>query len=517
MRSSWLRDAGVAACAALALAAAFPKFGAAWLVPFGTAALFLTWQGASWKRAAILAWFSGMIFFAVGYSWIGHTVGSSIGVFGPVLPVAAAAIEAPFFALAGVLAALAYQHLRPQFAPLAAAAIFTGCEWIRSIGVLGSPFDQLGYTQADTPLRALAAYAGTYGVTFVLCCIGAYFADAILRKTWKPFAVALLATIVATASAWVFWPARHTPAPHIPVAAVQGNIAQSLKWKWSAFDLAVGRYTSMSYGTAPHRPKLIVWPETVITTELNRDPYLINQFQQLSTSSHATLVVGSQSWREKLFRPTVQRGRRGRRAQADFDDLGTLYNSLYVFSPKGGYAVYDKRQLVPFAESFPGRAFLSWLPYIGELSGRFSTGRVDGVYPTEALPIAPLICWESGFADLAFAQVRRGAQLLVISTDDAWFGTTSGPYMHAQIAQLRAIESGAYVVRAAATGISGIINPDGSWQRRSAMEKRAIVYGYVGPRLDTVFSHIGPTAVGLAMWILYGILMLTPARRTRGG
>src|SRR5580692_9191839 len=65
MHSSWLRDAGVAACAALALAAAFPKFGAAWLVPFGTAALFLTWQGASWKRAAILAWFSGMIFFTI--------------------------------------------------------------------------------------------------------------------------------------------------------------------------------------------------------------------------------------------------------------------------------------------------------------------------------------------------------------------------------------------------------------------------------------------------------------------
>ena len=170
-----------------------------------------------------------------------------------------------------------------------------------------------------------------------------------------------------------------------------------------------------------------------------------------------------------------------------------------------------------FAEWFPGRAFLSWLPYIGLLNGGLSPGKIDGVFPTRALPIAPLICWESAFADLAHAQLRRGAQLLVVSTDDAWFGATSGPYMHAQIAQLRAIESGTYVVRAAATGVSGIINPDGSWQQRSAMEKQVIVYGKVGPRLDTVFSHIGPVAVGLAMWILYGILMLTPARRTLGG
>ncbi len=71
--------------------------------------------------------------------------------------------------------------------------------------------------------------------------------------------------------------------------------------------------------------------------------------------------------------------------------------------------------------------------------------------------------------------MRQNAQILVISTDDAWFGKTSGPYMHAQIAQLRAIESGAYVVRAAATGISGIIAPDGNWQARTRLEERATV------------------------------------------
>ena len=134
-----------------------------------------------------------------------------------------------------------------------------------------------------------------------------------------------------------------------------------------------------------------------------------------------------------------------------------------------------------------GRSFLSWLPYVAALNGGLTPGRIDGVYKTDALPIGPLICWESAFADLAFEQMRRGAQLLVISTDDAWFGKTSGPYMHAQIAQLRAIETGAYVVRAAATGISGIINPDGSWQARSKDGRRIVVYGKVGQRVNTVF------------------------------
>ena len=488
MSSSRLRDAGIAACAAVALAAAFPKLGAAWIVPFGTAALFWAWQGASWKSAAAIGWFSGMIFFAIGFDWIGHTVASYIGPYGPFLMLGPALVEAPYFALAAVLAAVAYRYARPEFAPLAAAAAFAFAEWLRSVGLLGVPFDQLGYTQAGTPLRAIAAYAGTYGVTFVLCALGAYLADAIRRRVWRPLAVACAALLAIAAGAWLAWPARHLPPPTIEVAAVQGNIAQSLKW--NSLELAVLRYETMTRAAAARRPKLIVWPETVIPTVLDRDPILTNRFAGLAVASHATLVVGSES----------EHGRR-------------LYNSLFVFQPDGTYATYDKRQLVPFAESFPGRRVLSWLPYVGELSGRFGTGRVDAVYPTAALSIAPLICWESAFSDLSYAQIRRGAQLLVVSTDDAWFGTTSGPYMHAQIAQLRAVESGAYVVRAAATGISGVIAPDGSWQRRSRMEEQVVVTGKVGPRAATFFSSIGPVPVALALAALYVAILLGGRKR----
>jgi apolipoprotein N-acyltransferase len=484
-----LRDAGLAAAAAIALAAAFPRFGAAWLVPFGTAILFWLWQGASWKHAAFLGWLAGLIFFAFDFAWVGHTVARYIGIFGPFIAFGPALIEAPFFALAGALAALAYQRVTPNVAPLAASAAFVCCEWLRSIGPIGVPFDQLGYTQADSPLRAIAAYAGTYGITLVLCIIGAYFADALHRRTWRLFAGVAAAIVVTTTLAWIAWPARRIPPPTIPVAAVQGNIAQS--FKWNSLGLAVRRYTAMTRLAGKKHPRLIVWPETVIPTVLDSDPALMARFTKLARDVHATLVAGSLS-----------------------GGPGTLYNALFIFSPDGSHTVYQKRQLVAFAEWFPGRAFLSWLPYIGMLNGGLSPGKIDGVFPTRALPIAPLICWESAFADLAHAQLRRGAQLLVVSTDDAWFGATSGPYMHAQIAQLRAIESGAYVVRAAATGISGIIRPDGTWQARSRLQRRTVVAGKVGPRLDTVFSRIGPTAIGLLLGVLY-VALLVPIHTSR--
>ena len=377
--------------------------------------------------------------------------------------------------------------MQPAVAPLGAALAFTICEWLRSIGVLAAPFDQLGYTQADTPLRAIAAFGGTYSITLVICIVAAYAADAVARRTWKPFAVATVAAAMLSAAAWAFWPARHLARPTIEVAAVQGNIPQSLKW--NALRMATQRYATMTRALKHERPRLVAWPETAIPTELNFDFPLLQRFTALSHALRATIVVGS----------------------IDANPMG-IYNALWILAPDGASQIYHKRQLVPFAEWFPGHAFLSWLPYIGALNGGLTPGSGPLVYKTNALAIAPLICWESAFADLAYEQMRANAQVLVISTDDAWFGNTSGPYMHAQIAQLRAVETGAYVVRAAATGISGIIAPDGRWQARSALERRAVINGRIGPPVRTLFSRVGPTTLALLMIELYAALLFLATR-----
>jgi apolipoprotein N-acyltransferase len=460
-------------------------------VPLGAAALFWAWQGASWTRAALLGFLAGLIFFSLDYAWVGFTVSHYVGAFGPILPIAPALIEAPFFAAAGALAAVAYARSRPSLAPLAAAAAFTLCEWARSVGVLGAPFDQLGYTQADGPLRAIAAYLGTYGITFVLCVLGAYLADAVHRRTWRTLAIAWGTVVAVALVAWIAWPARSLPPPTIRVAAVQGNIAQSMKW--NNLTLAIQRYTTMTRDAIGANPRLIVWPETVITETLNEDPGLMGTISDLAHLGNVTIVAGAQETTGTYRHHNLK-----------------FYDSLYIFAPDGTHVTYRKRQLVPFAEHFPFEKFLSWIPYVGSLSSRMNLGTVDGVYPTTALPIGPLICWESTFSDLAHAQMRNGAKLLVVSTDDAWFGETSGPYMHAQISQLRAIETGAYVVRAAATGISGIIAPDGTWTARSQIDTKQVVMANVGEPVPVPFALIGPMPVVALFAALYVALLLIP-------
>ena len=194
-----------------------------------------------------------------------------------------------------------------------------------------------------------------------------------------------------------------------------------------------------------------------------------------------------------------------------------IYNALYIFAPDGTPISTGSANSWLLPNGFRAGLSSRGCRTSGRSTEVLPAGRIDGVYSTTALSIAPLICWESAFADLAYAQVQRNAQILVVSTDDAWFGTTSGPYMHAQIAQLRAVESGAYVVRAAATGISGIVAPDGKWQTRSRIERQTTVIGRVGRRVPTIFARIGPTRIAFAMIALYALLFLVPRTRAEFG
>jgi apolipoprotein N-acyltransferase len=489
-----VRQVLAAAVGALLLALAFPKVNAAWLAPVGAAALFWAWEGASWKRAFSLGWFTGLIFFTINFWWWSTSIKEEVGVLAYAAVVAGAALEALAIGATGALAALIYGRGLPALAPIGVAAAFAALEWVRSVGLIGVPFGALGYTQADTPLKIFAAFGGTTVVTFVVCLVGAYLADAFRRRTIRSLAVCIGALACALAIAWWNWPARTLPAPRIPVASVQGNIAQSLKWQEGSLERAVARYTTLTEQATTSDPKLIVWPETVIAIRgegLNQDAALLTQFTQLARSANATIVVGSINV-----------------------EGGNYYNSLFFFSPQGLQSIYNKRQLVPFAEFFPGKNFLGWLPYIGQLNGGFSEGNVAGVYPTLAgLSVAPLICWESAFADLAHAQVAQGAGLLVVSTDDAWFGTSSGPYQHAQIAQLRAVESGMYVVRAAATGVSGIIAPDGTWRTQIGLEREGIAQANVAAPVGSVFARIGPLPIALLLMLTYLIVLGIGVRR----
>ncbi len=477
---------------AIAMALAFPKTNAAVLAPLGAAALFYAWFGLSPIRAFWVGWIAGTVFFAIDFWWFGETAGALIAPFGFALALGPAIGDAFFgFALVGALVALAAQALRRRdrvsraLVPVASAAIFAVGEWLRSegLGVIGVPFGSLGFTQIASPLAPVAALGGTYAVAFAVATIGATIAYAIAMRGVRGSSIdaglGALGVLLLVAISWLAWPVHDASKPTVRVAAIQGNIAQSLKFTPDAFANALDRYTALTVRAAAFRPALIVWPETVITAALNKTPALQARFSALAKRANSELVVGT------FFVEGTQE-----------------YNALYFFRPDGGLdAIYRKRQLVPFAEHLPFAAALSWIPWARNAS-HFSTGTSDGIVNASGLRFGPIVCWESAFTDLVGDDVRDGASALIVATDDAWFGTTAGPYQHAQIAQMRALETGRWIVRAASTGISGIISPRGRYTRASALDTQAIVTGVIGTPIDTVYDRIGGNGVTLALGLL---------------
>ena len=485
------------------MSCAFPKVDQPVFAPIGAAALFYAWYGLSALRAFWVGWLAGFIFFLINFSWFGETAGTEIAPFGFVVTAGPALVDGFLgFALAGLAVAAIARALESRdrvaraLVPLGCAAAFSACEWLRceGVGQLGDPFGSLGLTQTTSVFAPLGSYVGTYGITFAICVVGAYLAYAIrmraVRASGLDAGIAGIAVVVVTALAWTFWPARTLDAPTFPIAAIQGNIAQKLKFVPGSLDTAIDRYTSLTTRATATHPALIVWPETVIPTPLNEDASLRAKFAALARSADAELVVGT-----------------------NFVTTTDAYNVLYFFAPDGGLdSIYRKRQLVPFAEHLPFPALFSWIPLTHEIS-HFSTGSSSGIVTVGGVRFGPVICWESAFSDILVGDVRDGADALIVSTDDAWFGTTAGPYEHSQISQMRAIETGRWIVRAAATGISGVIAPNGRYEHASSIGEQSIVTGSVGAPVATFYDSIGAlgVAIGLAI-VALGVALAGRAR-----
>lgn len=491
---------------AVAMALAFPRTNAVLLAPAGAVALFWAWFGMSPKRAFWSGWLAGTVYFAITFSWFGETAGALIAPFGFLLALGPAIAEAFFgFALIGALCAFAALALtdgsraKRAFVPLAAAAAFAFGEWFRSegIGDIGVPFGSVGFTQVTSVFAPVAAFAGTYGVTFVVCAIGAYLAYALRLRSVRGSRVDAFAALTALAAcvalAWALWPARFAAPATYRVAAVQGNIAQSLKFAPGSLERSLRAYETLTREAAAAHPKLIVWPETVIPTAFNGSPFLRARLGALARAAGAELVVGT-------YEITPQ----------------GEFNVLEFFRSDGTLErTYRKRLLVPFTEHVPFgvlRPLLGWIPWVADISN-FSEGTQAQIVSIGGVRFGPIICWESAFSGLAAAEIRDGATALIVSTDDAWFGTTAGPYQHAQIAQMRAIESGRWIVRAASTGISGIVAPDGTYTTATRIDERAVVSGAIGPPVTTFYGPLGPLPFALGFAAIY--LSVVAAARLR--
>lgn len=469
-------------CGALALSltlGVLAAFGQApwnlWYVTVPALAV-LIWRLSGASSAKASAWHgfvAGLGYFAVAMSWITEPFLVEPEIYGWMAPFALALMAAGgalFWTMPGWLSGRLGPSRNARAVIFAVALVLS--DWLRGWIFTGLPWALTGHIWIDTPAGQLAAVTGSIGLsalTMIAACLPTWLHQEGPR-TARSFLPGILLAGLLIATGWSFGLARlATPASPdtlFQLRLVQPNATQALKWDpyWSEvfFQRLIDLSAARDDGQAA--PDAIIWPETAVNFLLERSG---DAPRQIAEVAGAPVILGIQSGQD-----------------------GRYFNSLTEFSKNGIGPVYDKFHLVPFGEYTPFGDLAAEIG-IHAFAARYGAGYSAGPGPmTLSLaglpPVQPLICYEAVFSRHLIGAGPDRPEWLLQVTNDAWFGTRSGPWQHLAQTRLRAIESGLPMMRAANTGISAVIGPRGELRATLGLG----LEGRIDARLP---GHLPPT------------------------
>jgi apolipoprotein N-acyltransferase len=458
------------------------------------------------KCAGLLGFWFGFGYFLTGLYWVAEAFLVEPWRHGWLIPFAMAGLAGGMALFYVAAAALAMALWRPGAARVFALAIAFGlAEFARGHVLTGLPWNLLGYgVTATLPMMQVASVFGVYGLSLLAVLL---FASPF--AVWAPqgsglarpkgMVLVTLLLLVALAVGTVWGEARLGSADAtttgVRLRIVQANVDQAHKWRPENSAEIFKTYLDLtkSGGGAGGLDgiSLVVWPETAVPFLLANSPEALTAIGDLLPPG-TSLLVGS-------ARLVEERDGQGRLTST------RIYNSLLVLGDKAEIlGNYDKVHLVPFGEYLPYQDFMESLGImqLTGVRGGFSAGTGPRLLSIPGAPPArPLICYEIIFPDEVTDKAQRPGWFLNV-TNDAWFGSSAGPYQHFHQAELRAVEQGLPLVRAANTGISAIIDPYGRVVAELGLKQEGVVDGLLPKALPpTPFVRWG-------RWIELSVLIL---------
>ena len=493
------------------LAASFPKYGHpafAWtaLAPlFVAVALRATRSPAAGSRGVFaLGWLTGIVHFSLTVSWVVEVMNLHGGL---PLPVAWAVmlLLASYLALYPALCAVLVGRAVRQFGVTGlwlAPACWVATEWLRGWVGGGFPWALLGTSQASvTPVIQLASVTGVFGVSALLALVSAAAAVVTVtrrpRHLWAAGGVMALVALVTALGAWrVAGGTLVLSGPVLKVGLVQGNVAQGQKWDPEFRQEIIDRYLRLSRQVIDVGARFVVWPEASTPFFFEAEPLRAEPIRALARETRTAILIGSD-----LF----ERDAAGDR----------IYNSAVMVGEDGtSRGSYSKMQLVPFGEYVPLKSLLFFIGPLVEKVSDFTHGTDPTVLEASGVKTGVAICYEVVYPWIPRAFAERGAQLLTTITNDAWFGVSSAPYQHFEQASVRAVEQGRYLVRAANTGITGVVDPYGRTIVTTRLfEETAITQDVRLIQSRTIYSYLGDVVA----WVcaLAAAMVAVTGRRRR--
>jgi len=441
---------------------AFAPFDLSWLVFITLAVAFALWNTLPLRQATISGWLFGMGLQCSGISWIFyslHTHGSAPAYFAVLLIF----LLSCYLSLYTGLAVYVVRRFMPSSVSVRMILLLPMSwivfEWLQGYIMTGFAWMQLGYSQIDLPLSGYAPVIGNHAVGgLVAVSAGALVLS--ISYISSSNNRALLSLAVGVVLLWstgallktVDW--TQPEGDPIRVSVIQGNIAQSDKWKLHMKQPTLDLYRQLTL--QQQDVDLVVWPETAVPDYLHRvQPYL-QQLRAEMKKKEADLLLG-------LFIKTD----------------GRLLNSVVNVSNDD---VFHKRHLVPLGEYIPLRVLIEFFNRFVKIPmSDIASGDDDQALMTVAdVPAGVTICFEEAFARDVIRDLPE-ARLLVNVSNDAWFEDSHEPHQHHAIARMRALEAGRYMIRSTNTGITSLIGPHGEVIEQLPQFETAVLRGEVQP------------------------------------
>jgi apolipoprotein N-acyltransferase len=363
----------------------------------------------------------------------------------------------------------------------------------------------LGYSQATTlPIAQLASVAGVYGVSALVASVSA--AAAFVAVTRSPrdrvAIVGLVSFLVAGTAVWGTLRISRSELTHegqpVKVGLVQGNISDQERRDPAQAQRILQDQLRLTRQAIGAGAELVLWPESAMTPFRFADsPAAAELVRRVARESRVPILVGTDQ---------IERGRPDR-----------WYNSAFLVRADGSDAgFYRKMHLVPFGEYVPMKRLLFFVgPLVEAIGSGFEAGEDPAVLDVGGHRISVAICYEVVYPALVRQFVLRGSELLTTITNDAWFGSTSAPYQHFAQASMRAIEEGRYLVRAANTGISGIVDPYGRVLERTDIYQQGMLVGEARFLSATTAYARGGDLFAYASLAASAVLLLLTTRRVQ--
>ncbi|HKR65670.1 MAG TPA: apolipoprotein N-acyltransferase [Thermoanaerobaculia bacterium] len=456
----------LAAASGVLFAASFPTYTIGWLAFVAFVPLLVAIARAnSTREAFLLGWLWQTIAWLMMVPWVVRVM-SHYGGLPYVTGVLIFIAMSLYLGLYGAAFAWIVKRLRLgiAFLPwLLVPLAWAGIEYARTYLFSGFPWNLLATSIVD--------YASLIQIDRA---IGPYFTGALIvfpavvAAWWITQRPASIARVLVVGSLgillMVWWGtglvaskliARPTSSATLTAALLQPNISQEMRWDSANVIQIYGRMMDMTRIAADHGAKIVIWPESTVPLSYTQTDFFRESIERISRDRNIDIILGS--------------------VATDPARPNRIWNSAFLVSGGKTIGHYDKIRLVPFGEYVPLRRMLFFAEKLVHAVGEFEFGTNDQPLVGK-LSYGPAICYEVVYPQITGTQIRHGADVIVTITNDAWYDGTSAPQQHLWQARMRAIEGDRFVLRAATTGISALIDPTGRLLQTIPMGREGIIY-----------------------------------------